>query len=646
MQFIKIQYLGCSEPVVFAAKELARYLQLIEPALEIALVHAASYDSAVCGAIWLGRDAAFEDKLPSVSRRDLDDGVYIDVREGGGVITGTNDRSVLLGAYRLLRELGCAWLFPGKGGERIPSGLPAQVDVRVCEAASYRHRGMCIEGAVSYSHVFNMIEWLPRVGMNSYFNQFRLPFTFFERWYTHQDNPELAALPVSKEDVAGMVRDHIAEIKKRGMLYHAVGHSWTCEPFGIEGNTWEAKDYHVPQEVIPYLAQVNGTRGLWQGIPLNTNLCYGNPEARDKMTSAIAGYCREHPAVDYVQFWLADAFNNHCECERCKDTDPSDFYVMLLNQLDEKLNAQGLKTRIVFLLYLELLWAPKRERIKNSDRFVLLFAPISRTYSNAYTDADIDAPAALEPYKRNQITLPREVGANVAYLRKWQECVSGCDSLIFDYHFMWDHFKDPGYMDIARVMFKDMKNLDKLRLNGMLSCQTQRAFFPTGLGTALMAEALWDKNSDYDAAVTRYFKAAYGPGWEKTRDYLDTLTRLFDPPYIRHEKPQADPQKQRDFSAIEGVLDAFAPVINANTGANSDPALRYSWNLLALHAALCRILARAFTMRAAGNMKEAEAGYEEAAAFARRHEMELHEAMDVFLFLQTMKHAVCDVKTP
>ena len=64
----------------------------------------------------------------------------------------------------------------------------------------------------------------------------------------------------------------------------------------------------------------------------------------------------------------------------------------------------------------------------------------------------------------------------------------------FDYHFMWDHFLDPGYYEMARILFRDMQGLHKVGLNGMMSCQTQRSFLPTGFGMAAMAAALWDEN--------------------------------------------------------------------------------------------------------------------------------------------------------
>jgi hypothetical protein len=487
-----------------------------------------------------------------------------------------------------------------------------------------------------------MIDWLPKVGMNSYFNQFRVPFTFFDRWYSHQNNPEIDPVPVSPADVSGMVQDHIREIKKRGILYHAVGHSWTCEPFGIEGNGWDVVDKNVPKETEKFIAQVNGKRELWGGIALNTNICYGNNEAREIITDAIVTYCKENAAADYVHFWLADNYNNQCECDLCKDTEPSDFYVMMMNQVDEKLEKAGIKTGIVFLLYQELLWEPKRETLKNPDRFVLMFAPISRTYSIAYADAEIKSNEALEPYVRNHITMPRSVSANVARLKKWQEKVKGCDSFVYDYHLIGDHYKDPGYMDISKVIFADMQNLDKLGINGMISCQTLRPFFPSGIGQYLMAEALWNKNADFDHASKNYFNAAYGYDGALVFNYLKKLSELFDAPYIRHEKPQVDPQKVKIFNSIEPFINTFHETIckNLEEEMNPDPSLRYSWRLLQIHGELCRILARVFAFKAGGEQEKAEDLFNDAIALIRHHEPEIHESFDVWEYVNVMKENV------
>ena len=97
------------------------------------------------------------------------------------------------------------------------------------------------------------------------------------------------------------------------------------------------------------------------------------------MVELIVDYAKARRDVDYLHVWLSDARNNICECEECQKDLPSDQYIRILNQLDEALTKEGLNTKINFLLYHELLFAPKKETLKNPERFTMMFAPITRT---------------------------------------------------------------------------------------------------------------------------------------------------------------------------------------------------------------------------------------------------------------------------
>jgi hypothetical protein len=205
---------------------------------------------------------------------------------------------------------------------------------------------------------------------------------------------------------------------------------------------------------------------------------------------------------------------------------------------------------------------------------------------------------------------------------------------------MWDHFKDPGYMEIARVMFEDCRNLDKLGLNGMSQNQVQRAFFPNGLGVYLMGEALWNKKGNFEDLTDKYFTAAYGIDGRKVYKYLCDLSKQFDPPYIRHEKPQKDPEKAKDFSRIGETIESFDDTIKENIMKNGESGIRRSWELLKFHAELCGILAKSFECKASGNGVAAEVLFNDAAAFAHAHEIELNGVFDVWLFIETMGNAV------
>jgi len=429
----------------------------------------------------------------------------------------------------------------------------------------------------------------------------------------------------------------IDEIKKRGMMYHEAGHGWTCEPFGIPGETWSHREYNLTDEQKSVMAEVKGKRELWGGVPLNTNLCYSNPAVRRRIAEAIVERCRMIPEIDFVQLWLADGTNNHCECAECVKKQPADWYVTLLNEVDELMTAAGLTQKVVFLIYVDLLWAPVETEFKNPDRFVLMFAPITRTYSASIADCEPFDEKNLPPYVRNQLSFPHSVGENLAWLRKWQAKFKG-DSFDFDYHYMWDHFRDPGYYRMAEILFKDMQNLHKVGLNGMVSCQNQRVWFPSGLGMTAMAAALWDEHCDFEQVAADYFDAAFGEEGCVVQEYLKRLSDAFDPSYIRHEKPQVDAEAAERFKTIPKICDEYAEIIVENADDEELPEnVRLSWMYLEYHAELCRLLAKMLAARAEGDEAREKAIKEDVFSWARQNEAELASVFDVFEFMQTYR---------
>ena len=555
------------------------------------------------------------------------------------MIAGVNPRSVLLGVYRLLREMGCRWLRPGDDGEIIPCKCIRACSVHCREAASYRHRGVCIEGACSFTHVANLIDWMPKIGLNAYYNQFFVPYTFFDKWYRHEGNPHMKPDPASVDQVRAMVNAHVDMIAKRGMLYHATGHGWTCEPLGIEGNSWEKKDYFVPDDAKDLLAMINGKREIFEQISLNTNLCYSNPVVQERVAASITDYCCEHKDVDYLHFWLADGANNHCECDKCQKMLPSDFYVQILNEIDKRLTAAELDTKIVFLIYVDLLWEPKVERLINQDRFVLMFAPITRTYTNTFIDAADEEIYELTPYVRNELVMPKQVGENLQRLRKWQEIFAG-DSFDYDYHLIWDHNFDLGGYSTARVLFEDMKNLDKLGINGMMSCQCQRVFFPTGLSMYAMGEALWNKEQNFEKVASDYYADLFGGYGEKMHAYFKKLSHMFDPPYLRGEKPVINEESAKQYAEINIVINEMLPFFHECLKKEVDPCRKRTWQALIVHAQLCAYMAGVFAQRAKGNQDLASSQWLIAKDYIQRMEPEIHDLFDVLYFTNVNGHAL------
>ena len=87
----------------------------------------------------------------------FDDAIAISVKDKKGYVAGSNERSILIGVYRLFYEWGVRFVRPGKNGTSYPKKCNAE-DVEVRECASNRHRTMCIEGAVTIENVRDMID--------------------------------------------------------------------------------------------------------------------------------------------------------------------------------------------------------------------------------------------------------------------------------------------------------------------------------------------------------------------------------------------------------------------------------------------------------------------------------------------------------
>ncbi len=618
---LTIARIGKNETVKFAATELRRLLRAMDP---YAFIDIRIYDSRnedLKNIIWVGLDGTCE-------QNKLDDAVYIDVNSGEGIITGSNERSVLIAAYRFMYELGCRFLRPGRAGEKIPSNTvnAELLNVHVDERASYRQRGVCIEGGTAYEHIYNMIDWLPKVGMNGYFMQFQIPAAFFRNFYDIE-NPYLPRVSFSVDDVAHAWPSLEEEILLRGLNYHAVGHGWANESVGIHATGWHSYKEPVPDEIRACFAEVNGVRDFWNRFPIMTNLCYSKDHVRNRLTDTIVDYCKNHPRVNYLHFWLSDASCNNCECSGCRDTRPSDFYAMMINDLDEKLAAAGLDTKIVCIIYLDMFWAPVKTKIKNPDRLVLMFAPITRTYSTTYDKLDLEKDIELPPYELNKLNLPSSLEQNVAYLKSWQDGNFSSEEFLFDYHLMWDHYNDPGYYECARTVHADMVSLDKLGLNGMVSCQLQRVTFPTGLPLYSMARGLWDKNSKFEDIAKEYFTAAFGEDAKTVETYLSALSKLFGIEFMRCESDMTNEEMAASVREAKRVIAEF------NTGfIKKKAAVGDDWKHLDYHADICTMYADMLLLGLAGDDDAMKREWDVLADYIARTEPELHEYLDMRSF--------------
>ena len=522
----KIYKITSNPTVDFAAEELKKYLRMMMPRCGEIIIERnenATTDFRLGLMSDFGLDTSEADDIV------LDDIIHIDTDEKGGIIAGSNPRSVLLATYRYLQENGCRWLFPGIDGEYIP--IKDVEPVKYHKMADCRFRGQCNEGAEFQPNMMDVIDFTPKIGLNVFMIEFFNPKGYYNSYYNHRYNPAREPEPISADTVLQWKRQCEAEITKRGLQFHDMGHGWTADPFGIDSLNKPSNELTIPEDMVQYMAMTNGKRGFFKGVlrPFDTNICMSNPKAREISINAIVDYAKNHKNVDFLHVWLADQYNNHCECEECQKKTPSDWYVIMMNELDRALEREGLDTRIVFICYVDTSWPPLEEKLDNPRRFSLLVAPISRNYTEAAKPdvSDITYP----PYKRNQNQLFKDVNQYIKVGNEWQD-ICNVRALLYEYHFYIHQYLDPGVFKFAKVVYDDIVNYKKNGLNGLINDCSQRSFFPNGFAFYVYGQLQFDTSLTFDELKEDYFSHAYGEDWREVEAILAKLGEAMDYKYL------------------------------------------------------------------------------------------------------------------
>ena len=175
-----------SNPTIdFAAEELKKYLRMMMPRCGDIKI---SYSPEAKDGFRLGLMADFALDTSEAEDLELDDVLHIDCNAEGGIIAGSNPRSVLLAVYRYLTINGCRWLFPGIDGEFIP--IKNVEPTKYHKMADCRYRGQCNEGAEAQHLMIEEIDFTPKIGMNIFMIEFDNPKAYYDRYYKHMRNEE------------------------------------------------------------------------------------------------------------------------------------------------------------------------------------------------------------------------------------------------------------------------------------------------------------------------------------------------------------------------------------------------------------------------------------------------------------------------
>lgn len=618
--------LGSQPVVAFAADELARYLSAMTNSSVGAQYSKVFADRAKVLYVGEVQDFAALDLSLPCEVSAWDDTLVIRTLGKALALSGSNPRSVLFAVYRYLELCGARWLWPGEEGEFVPRlNTVKTVGFDITEKASLRHRGVCVEGAVSLEHNLGFIDWMAKKRMNAFHMHFDTLYVNYDSYYSWPHGPGmLPTTAVSPEDAHRLDDQVVEQVKRRGLVLERGGHNWTGGALGIEGFDLQEEGGEVAGEKRELLALIDGKRDFFKGSMYNTELCYSNARAFAMLVNHVVQYAADHPEVDVVHFWLADHVSNLCECADCQKLSPSDWYVQLVNAIADRMTQAGCNNKLVFLAYNNTRWAPTAKRIENRDgNVVFMFAPYPGCYVHALTDHRCAEPYPLERPQRNEERQPRTNRVYRELLEAWRQWFEA-DSFLFYYH-LW--ISDMLACDLGAIIWQDVREVSELGLSGVLSAQPLPVFAPTGVPMAVLAETAWNTEVELSAVTDDYLAAAFGDDAAFVGDYLERLHSCMAPkdPYAHDDVPKSLPEVESALRHVEGALPGLESMASGRRRNPGKKAIAY----LIRHNRYATLLLRALVEHVRGNKSRAVEGVTRATEFLHETEGESFWAMDL-----------------
>ena len=603
-----INKITANPTVDFAAEELKKYVRMMMPRSGDINIF---YSPDAKDGMRLGLMSDFGLDTSDAENTELDDVVYIDCDTEGGIIAGSNPRSVLLAVYEYLRQNGCRWLFPGIDGEFIPMKNIEPVKYR--KKADNRFRGWCNEGAESQGCMMETIDFSPKVGLNTYMLEFDVPDCYYRHYYDHEANTKNRPKESIDYDTAlQWKRQCESEIAKRGLQFHDMGHGWTVFPFGMK--QFDNGDDKLPEEYRQYMALVGGERKLKNGRPHLTNICMSNPAARKRIVDSAVEYAKTGENVTYLHVALADGRNHHCECDECRKKIPSDWHVILLNEMDAAFTENGIKTKLCTPCYEETQWPPMVEKLNNPERFIMNVCPIWRDYTEPVPV--LKEKSEIPEFVLNKTRPITDFGAVLTCAKEWRERC-GFELIVYDYHFWTHQCLDLSGVDIARTINGDVKGFKANGLLGMIEDGSQRSAFPTGFPFYTYARTLFDSSLSYEEIRDDYFEHAFGEDWRKVYDFLEKITEKFNRRYLEgylsKDKEKGlyyCPDMKESLDSIPEFAESFRPFVKEHAIMPKRPQT-VSYKLLNYFIDFCKLLSPALSLKCEGKDEEAKAKFAE-----------------------------------
>ena len=197
-------------------------------------------------------------------------------------------------------------------------------------------------------------------------------------------------------------------------------------------------------------------------------------------------------------------------------------------------------------------------------------------------------------------------------------------------------------MKLSRNVMNDIKALRGVGFDGIMSCQTHRAAFPTALPNTALGELLFDTSIETESYTDEYFRSNFGADYESAKEYLGNISNLygsFDGIILRKAKIFGDKTLGDTVALTPSIVDDFSATVEKNLTLD-DPCHRESWKILKYHGEYCKRLSKVYFALSRNDIDGAKAYFDEMIDYFSEVEMEIHPYFDLCLFRRMMKNLI------
>ena len=490
--FIQCQA-DASEPMRFAASELARYLE------------------RVLGAPMAARE---EDRAPRIilettSDSDLgDEGYRIAADDAALTITGGGDAGVVYGVYDFLRRYaGCLFSGLGPDGEFVPRRETVEfVGPRLRMKPQLWYRGLPLYFFEDVGLTIRWVDWMAKNGLN-YVVYAPMPESAMEyETYDPMTGGVFLAQRYTKDWFDRNIRP---EMRKRAlkldMNHHNLFYWLPPSEYFAEHPEW--------------FAMVDGKRSHQ---PHQLCICTSNDQAVETLVANVTTYLRQNPDVKIVGILQEDG-RGVCQCSECVagDTDPQehlrpwrgrsggpnyakiDRYANLLNRVARAIRDEFPGVLVGGAAYIDMAWPSQRVRLEPNT--VMWMATYWRDGAHVLEE---DSPSPVNRFFAD-------------LLRQWRRASPG-RVITYSYYMGMSSQKSLPY-PMDRIICRDWRHLKAMGIEGAVTQCWPSNHDLYALNLLAFARCGWSDDVDPDALRDEYLRGMFGSAADAIRPMFDAF---------------------------------------------------------------------------------------------------------------------------